>query len=289
MSGDHLKARDLRLEGRTAIVTGAARGIGKAIAHALARAGANVLYADIDGGATGFATRDIAGQPGCGRVLGVPCDITDPAACERTVSEAERLFGGLDILVNNAGKGPVHLEKSPRTKSLKFFEADPRAWADVIQTNVIGTFLMAHYAAPLLIKAGARGRIINVTTSLSTMQRKTNSPYGVSKVAIEAETLIWSKDLEGTGVTVNTVLPGGATDTDFVSAPTRTQMRETGRTILSPEIIVSPVLFLASDHAAHVTGRRFVGKDWDDSLPLQQAAEQAAEPPVLRPALDGRA
>src|SRR5439155_371882 len=83
---------------------------------------------------------------------------------------------------------------------------------------VVGTFNMSHVAAPALIKAGARGRIINVTTSLATMQRKTNSPYGVSKVAIEAETLIWAKDLEGTGVTVNTVLPGGATDTDFVSA-----------------------------------------------------------------------
>lgn len=284
MDRQEVGVRDLRLDGRVAIVTGAARGIGRTIAQALARAGAHVLFADIDGGATGFATRDVAGRPGCGRVLGVPCDITQIGDCERTVEEAVRLFGRLDILVNNAGKGPVHLERAPGTTSLKFWEADPDAWRDVITTNVIGTFLMSHCAAPHLIAAGADGRIVNVTTSLSTMQRKTNSPYGVSKVAIEAETLIWSKDLEGTGVTVNTVLPGGATDTDFVSAPTRAAMRSSGRVILQPDIIVPPVLWLASAHSAGVTGQRFVGRNWDESLPLAEAARGALEPPVLRQA-----
>ena len=283
-----MKATDLRLEGRVAIVTGAARGIGKAIAHALARAGAHVLYADIDGAATGAATREVAGQPDCGRVLGVPCDITNPADCERTVQEAVRLFGSLDILVNNAGKGPVHLERSPRTKSLKFYEADPVVWRDIINTNVVGTFFMSHFAAPFLIQAGAKGRIINVTTSLSTMQRRANSPYGVSKVAIEAETLIWSKDLEGTGVTVNTVLPGGATNTDFLSDMGRVAAQKSGRTVLEPEVIVPPVLWLASDQAAHVTGQRFVGKMWDESLSLADAAQKAREPQVIREADDGR-
>ena len=279
---------DLRLEGRVAIVTGAARGIGKAIAHALTRAGAHVLYADMDGGATGAATREVAGQPGCGRVLGVPCDITNPADCERTVNEAVRLFGSLDIVVNNAGKGPVHLERSPRTKSLKFYEADPMVWREILMTNVVGTFFMSHFAAPHLIKAGNKGRIINVTTSLNTMQRRNNSPYGVSKVAIEAETLIWSKDLEGTGVTVNTVLPGGATNTDFLSDMGRQAAQKTGRVVLEPEIIVPPVLWLASDEAAHVTGQRFVGKDWDHALPMAEAAQKAREPQVIREADDKR-
>ena len=196
-------------------------------------------------------------------------------------------FGGLDILVNNAGKGPVHVERAAQTSSMKFWQTDPRAWADVITTNVTGTYFMSHAAAPHLIAAGW-GRIVNVTTSLSTMQRHMNSPYGVSKVAIEAETLIWSKDLEGTGVTVNTVLPGGATNTDFLSDMGRQAAQKTGRIVLEPEVIVSPVLWLASDEAAHISGQRFVGKLWDDALPLADAAQQAREPQVIREADDGR-
>ena len=161
-------------------------------------------------------------------------------------------------------------------------------WREILMTNVVGTFFMSHFAAPFLIKAGNKGRIINVTTSLNTMQRRNNSPYGVSKVAIEAETLIWSKDLEGTGVTVNTVLPGGATNTDFLSDMGRQAAQKTGRVVLEPEIIVPPVLWLASDEAAHVTGQRFVGKDWDHALPMAEAAKKAREPQVIREADDKR-
>ena len=126
-------------------------------------------------------------------------------------------FGALHILVNNAALGPTHVERAAQTRSSLFHETDPQAWADVIEVNVTGTFFMAHAAARALIAAGW-GRIINITTSLATMQRGANSPYGVTKAAIEAETLIWAQDLKGTGVTVNSLIPGGAADTDFVSA-----------------------------------------------------------------------
>jgi len=272
---------NIRLDGTVAIVTGAARGLGRAMADGLVRAGANVVFADLESAALTAATQAIDG-PQCGKAVPMPCDITDKAGCERLVAETVRTFGALHVLINNAGKGPRHLEDSPRTKSLKFWESDPDVWRDIITTNVNGTFLMARAAAPTMIANGF-GRIVNVTTSLPTMQRKQNSPYGVSKAAIEAETLIWAKDLDGTGVTVNSLIPGGASDTDFVHMSSRKELAAMGRKLLPPSVMVAPIVWLASPLSDGVTGARFVGKLWDESLPPNEAAAKAREASVLLP------
>ena len=278
-----MRAADIRLDGRVAIVTGAANGLGRAMAQALVRAGANVVFADIDTGAAGLAVSEVAFRPGCGKAIAVPCDITRKQDCERTISETLRLFGALHILVNNAGKGPAHLEAAPGTKSLRFWESDADVWRQIIETNVVGTFLMARSAAPAMLRAGW-GRIVNVTTSLSTMQRRENSPYGVSKTAIEAETLIWSQDLAGTGVTVNSLIPGGAANTQFLSESGRQQSAHAGRPLLEPEVMIAPVLWLASTLSDGITGKRYVGKLWPPDAPVEEAAQVALEAPVLRPA-----
>jgi 3-oxoacyl-[acyl-carrier protein] reductase len=262
----------IRLDGKVAIVTGAARGLGRAMAEGLLRAGANVMFTDVDADAlarTG-ATATIAG------------DITLQADSERIVAETVKRFGALHMLVNNAGIGPALLEASPRTTSLKFWEADPDIWRAIIDTNVNGTFLMARTAAPVLVSAGW-GRIVNVTTSLPTMQRRQNSPYGVSKAAIEAETLIWAKDLDGTGVTVNSLIPGGAADTEFVHMASRKELAAIGRALLPPSVMVAPIVWLASPLSDGITGARFVGRLWDERLPPGEAAAKAREPSVLLP------
>ena len=278
---------DIRLDGTVAIVTGAAHGLGQAMAAGLVRAGANVVFADVDGDALGAATAAVAGQPNCGMAVGIRCDITSRADCERLVAETLEKFGALHVLVNNAGKGQVHLERSPHTKSLRFWESDPEIWQNVIVTNVNGTFLMARTAVSHMLKGGF-GRIVNVTTSLATMQRRNNSPYGVTKAAIEAETLIWAQELAGTGVTVNSLIPGGAADTAFVHEASRKELIAMGRPLLPPSVMVAPVLWLASRLSDGVTGARFVGKLWDDTLPPGDAAAKAREAPVLLPASDGR-
>ena len=262
----------IRLDGKVAIVTGAARGLGLAMAEGLVRAGASVMFTDVDADALGRtgAAATIAG------------DISVQVDCERIVAETTKRFGALHMLVNNAGKGPALLEASPRTTSLKFWQADPDIWRAIIDTNVNGTFLMARTAAPVLVKAGW-GRIVNVTTSLPTMQRRQNSPYGVSKAAIEAETLIWAKDLDGTGVTVNSLIPGGAADTEFVHMASRKELAAIGRALLPPSVMVAPVVWLASTLSDGITGARFVGKLWDESLPPNDAAAKAREPSVLLP------
>jgi NAD(P)-dependent dehydrogenase (short-subunit alcohol dehydrogenase family) len=278
---------DIRLDGTVAIVTGAARGLGQAMATGLVRAGADVVFADVDAAALVDATAAAAGQPNGGRALGIRSDNTSRTGCEQLVAETLDRFGALHVLVNNAAKGQVHLERSPNTKSLKFWESDPEVWQDVIVTNVNGTFLMARAAVPAMLRGGF-GRIVNITTSLPTMQRRNNSPYGVTKAAIEAETLIWSQELKDTGVTVNSLIPGGAADTDFVHESSRKELAAMSRPLLPPSVMVPPVLWLASRLSDGVTGARFVGKLWDDTLPPDDAAAKAREPSVLLPAADGR-
>src|SRR4051812_29372753 len=136
-------APSIRLDDTVAIVTGAARGLGRAMADGLARAGASVVYLDVDAVAVADATQSIAGTPGAGPALALACDIRWRENCERVVAETRKRFGAVHMLVNNAGRGPRPLEESPQTKSLKFWESDPAIWCDIIDTNVNGTFLMA--------------------------------------------------------------------------------------------------------------------------------------------------
>ncbi len=272
---------EISLRGRVAMVTGGARGLGRTMGLALCRAGADVVFLDMDGAQADATAHEAATQPGAGRATAIPCDIRDLAQCRSAVDRTVGAFGALHILVNNAALGPTHVERAPLTRSSRFHEADPQAWADVVDVNVKGTFFMTHAAAHALIASGW-GRVINITTSLATMQRGANSPYGVTKTAIEAETLIFAHDLKGTGVTVNSLIPGGAADTDFVSARGRAAVAQTGRKLLPPDVMIAPLLWLCSPEADEITGARYVGKLWNEALPPADAARGALEPPVLR-------
>ena len=175
------------------------------------------------------------------------------------VAAALEQFGRLDILVNNAGRGMKYVSGHFMTEPARFWEIAPETWRMVIDTNVNGPFLMARAATPHMTRAGW-GRIVNVSVSHSTMRRAGFSPYGPSKAALESETIIWAQELRGTGVTVNALLPGGATLTGMVPDTFPQSARSA---LLDPAIMVAPLLWLVSDATDAISGCRMTASRWD--------------------------
>src|SRR5216683_1574402 len=264
------------LAGKTAIVTGGGRGLGRAMALGLARAGANVVITAARGRHEIEAVADEAktSQAGLvrgGIVRGLTADVTSEGDGLRVVSEAVREFGSIHILVNNAGRGMRFVSENFLDTPTKFWQTDPAVWRMIVDTNVTGPFLMARAVAPHMLKQ-RWGRIINISMNYETMRRAGFAPYGPSKAALESETIIWAQDLAGTGVTVNSLLPGGATDTGMVPAGIAPHLRQR---LLHPDIMIPPLLWLVSEEASGVTGSRFVANLWDATLPPRQAAEKS--------------
>jgi NAD(P)-dependent dehydrogenase (short-subunit alcohol dehydrogenase family) len=259
------------LSGKTAIVTGGGRGLGRAMALGLARAGANVVITAARGRREIETVADEAKAAGAGVIRGLIADVTSEDDDRFVVSEAVREFGAVHILVNNAGRGMRFVSEKFLDTPTKVWQTDPAVWRMIIDTNVTGPFLMARAVLPHMLEQ-RWGRIINISINYETMRRAGFSPYGPSKAALEAETVIWAQDLAGTGVTVNSLLPGGATDTGMVPGDIALQIR---RQLLRPEIVVPPLLWLASEMANEVSGARFAANLWDSSLPPALAAEKA--------------
>lgn len=257
------------LTGKIAIVTGAGSGLGRAMALGLADCGAKIAGGDIDSDGLDATA---AAAP-AGSVLPVVIDIRQEADCNRAVQAAISEFGGLHLLVNCAGLGMSSLRRDYATNRLNFWDADPDAWQRLMDVNVRGSFLMGRAAAPHLMAQGW-GRIVNVTTSFNTQMRGGNMPYGQSKASLEAASASWADDLKDTGVTCNVLVPGGAADTAMVP-----QESPYDRTKLTrPEVMVAPICWLASEASDGVSGMRFIGRDWDPSLPDEEAARNSMSP-----------
>ena len=258
---------------RTAIVTGAAGGIGRAMVGGLLGAGLRV--AAVDRTADGLAAlAEAAGERQQGAsLLTIEADLAQDESIDKIVASARARFGTIDILVNNAGVGQATLRNDNRTNPIKFWEVTPEQWK---------LFVAVHTNAPMALSRALVhdmmrqrwGRIVNVTTSLGTMIRDGSPTYGPSKAALEAFSAIMAKDLAGTGVTVNVIVPGGLTNTGMIpdEAP---YARED---MIQPEVMVPPLTWLLSEAASGVTGRRFLGVHWDPALPPEQAAAKAGAP-----------
>jgi len=240
------------LRDRVAIVTGGGRGIGRSIALGYATAGAHVVIG-VAGHPEEADAVAAAAEALPGSVRAVQADVTVAADVDRLVERALAISDRIDVLVNNAARGMLFVNERFMTEPQPFWEADPAAWQLVIETNIVGVFRMSRAVVPHMLAAG-RGSVINVTINHQTMVRRGFSPYGPSKAALEAMTSCWAAELEGSGVRINMLAPGGATATGMVPDPP-----PEGVELLDPDIIVPAALHLA---VAQSSGERILATEW---------------------------
>jgi NAD(P)-dependent dehydrogenase (short-subunit alcohol dehydrogenase family) len=268
------------MEQRTAIVTGGLRGLGRAMALGLARAGCRVVAVGHIATDVAEIEREIAGTPLVDHLLPLVADLRRAEECARIVAAAEARCGPVDILVNNAGLTFTYIDPARyrRPTIQRFWEVADEVVANVIATNYLAADRLARRVARGMVERGW-GRIVNVTTKLDTMNRAGTHPYGASKAALEMATEVWAKETEGTGLTVNIVNPGAGANTPGMAEEMRQMSRE-GRAarLVEPEEMVPPLLYVVSREADRINGWRFDANLWDSRLPPAAAARIAGRP-----------
>ncbi|HXG52336.1 MAG TPA: SDR family NAD(P)-dependent oxidoreductase [candidate division Zixibacteria bacterium] len=234
------------LAGKTALVTGASRGIGKAVALAFARAGAAVLICARGVEALRAAEAELRGAGAT--VIAVGADVGRAEDVDELMRAARERFGGLDILVNNASL------LGPRVAIVEYPRA---AWEEVLRVNLTGPFLLIQEALRIMIPRRS-GSIINVSSGVGRVGKPRWGAYCASKFALEGLTQMVAEEVREYGVRVNSVNPG----------PTRTAMRaaaypeEDPLSLPAPEEIAGVFVYLASDASAAVTGQALEARDW---------------------------
>ncbi|MEO8608507.1 MAG: glucose 1-dehydrogenase [Chloroflexota bacterium] len=244
-----------RLQDKVGLITGAGRGIGRAIAHKFAAEGAVVIIAEIDPD-TGHAVAEELIADGF-RALAVPTDITQESQVEAAVQQAVEQFGGLDILVNNAGKNFYY-------DATRMTEAE---WDAAMNIDLKGAWLCCKYAIPAMMKRGG-GAIVNIASVHARVTYKGYFPYAAAKSAVVGMTRNLALDYGPNNIRVNAICPGWVR-TDLVQSwfdmqpdPQAAEakvlsVQPLGR-IGTTEEIANLVAFVASDEASFITGAELV-------------------------------
>ena len=237
------------ITGRTVLVTGSSRGIGRALAEGLARAGAEVVVNARDAAALDVAVAEIKESSGA-VVHAVPFDVTDPAAVSAGIAHIEETVGPLDVCVNNAGM----------QRRAPFTEFTVEDWNALVATNITSAFLVGREVAIRMQQRG-RGKIINIASLQSEVSRPGIAPYAATKGAIKMLTRGMCADLAGSGICVNAIGPGYF-ETELTSALVADEAFSAWVRARTPagrwgkvEDLVGTLIYLASDASAFVNGQ----------------------------------
>lgn len=234
----------MRFKGKSALVTGGARGIGAAVVRRLAKEGARVLIADRDEAAGSGLAQSIADDGGIAEAQIL--DVMDRAGVEAAVAHVASAWGGLDILVNNAGV----MDRTP------FLDMTDDFWWGVLGINLYGTFVTSQVAARQMVKQGKGGRIVNMASNSGKFGGRGRAAYGASKAGMINLTQTMAIELSQHGILVNAVAPGLIKTGDrqpeklMPSVAARMPLARWG----TPEEVAAVTAFLCSDEASFVTG-----------------------------------
>lgn len=253
----------MKLDGKRAIVTGAAAGIGRAIALALADEGAAVAIADIQDTKAESVAETLSAK---GRhALAIHCDVSDSSQVNAMVGQVVETWGGLDILVNNAAIISPGL----------FWELSDEDWHRIMRTNLDSVFFCARAAAKVMIEQGKGGRIISMSSIHAALSEPSAGPYTAAKGGIEAFSRTMATELAPFKILVNCVAPGATyselTTPMYTESVKRSLFQRVPlQEIAQPEWIAAGVVFLASDDSRYMTGQVLTldgGYVMDGSLP----------------------
>lgn len=252
---------------RVVLMTGGGRGLGRIMALALLAAGHRVVLSSTDRASLESVARESnAGD----RVAMIVADLKAAGGAERLAVDAVKPFGDIEVLFNNAGMGPPSIRPDLLTKPWRFWENNRQVIEWFFAVNAVQAMVLSALLAPAMIRRGW-GRIVCNTTSLDTMLKQ--SLYGGSKAALEAETAVMARDLTGTGVTANVLVPGGGAGTrmtDLLGIPRHV--------LIDENVMAAPAVFLASDLSNDFNARRVLANRWDAALPMTLAAARASDP-----------